>query len=266
MCTTSWRRPAALALLVATACSAAPADYGKIELLRDTWGIPHVFSDTDTGAMYGLGYATAQERGFQMTYSLRIIQGRLAEVVGDRPRGNRNETAVEHDRKMRTFGWARAAARTAANLDAATRELLAAYCDGVNDSFAAQQRAGTLHPLFKQLGVTPEPWTPADCLLSWWHLAQFFASDGTRDLLVWRNRTNPRPGQPQPPQPGPLWFDDAAAVVQRGDVSEQWLRARRGIRSAHGLSRATPATRRARSSVTRGWWAARAPPRARRCW
>jgi acyl-homoserine lactone acylase PvdQ len=41
-------------MLVVTICSGAaapgPAD-GKIELLRDTWGIPHVFSDTDTGAM-----------------------------------------------------------------------------------------------------------------------------------------------------------------------------------------------------------------------
>jgi penicillin amidase len=208
--------------------------YGRIELIRDTWGIPHVFSETDAGAMYGLGFATAEERGFQMTYNLRIIQGRLAEIVGERQRGNRNETAVDHDRKMRTFGWARAAGRTAANLDHDTRRLLQAYCDGVNDSFAAQKAAGTLHPLFKELEVTPEPWTPADCLLSWWHLAQFFATDGTRDLMVWRNRTNPRPGQPQPPQPRSTWADDSTAVVQRDEVSEAWLRKAERFREKHG--------------------------------
>ena len=142
------------------------------------WGIPHLFSDTDAGAMYGLGYATAEERGFQMTYSLRIIQGRLAEVIGDRPQGRRKETAVDHDRKMRTFGWGRAAARTAANLDSGTLQLLQAYCEGVNDSFAKKKIAATWHPLFKKFEVTPEPWTPADCLVSWWHLAQFFATDG----------------------------------------------------------------------------------------
>jgi penicillin G amidase len=217
---------AVVALAIVAACSVAEcaAPEGKVEVLRDTWGIPHVFADTDAGAMYGLGYVTAQERGFQMTYSLRIIQGRLAEVVGDRARPNGRDTAVSHDRRMRTYGWARAAARTAANLDAPTRELMAAYCDGVNDSFAAQGRDGTLHPLFTQLGVAPEPWTPADCLLSWWHLAQFFATDGTRDLMMWRNRTNPPPEQPQQPKPGPLWFDDATAVVQRGDVSDAWLK------------------------------------------
>src|SRR6185436_14581079 len=99
-----------------------------IDLVRDTWGIPHVFSETDAGAMYGLGSATAEQRGFQMTYNLRIIQGRLAEVLGDRQRGSRKETAVDHDRQMRTLGWSRAAARTAANLEPATRKLLVAYC------------------------------------------------------------------------------------------------------------------------------------------
>ena len=37
------------------AASPGAAD-GKIELLRDTWGVPHVLSDTDNGAMYGLDY------------------------------------------------------------------------------------------------------------------------------------------------------------------------------------------------------------------
>jgi penicillin amidase len=225
-----------LALLLAIASSAASSDYGKVELLRDTWGIPHVFSDTDRGAMYGLGYATAQERGFQMTYGLRIMQGRLAEVIGDRQKGGRRETALDNDRRMRTFGWTRAAARITSNLDKDTKGLLEAYCDGVNASFDAQRKAGTLHPLFQKLGVTPEKWTPADCLLSWWHVAQFFAGDGTRDLMVWRNLLHPQPGQPAPPQPGASWGDEGAAVVQRKDVSESWLREVEQFCSAHGLS------------------------------
>jgi penicillin amidase len=212
-----------LLIAVLPAFAAPKAEYGKIELLRDTWGIPHVFSETDAGAMYGLGYATVEEHGFQMTYSLRIFQGRLAELIGERQRGNRNETSVDNDRKMRTFGWERAADRTAMNLDPDTLALLEAYCEGVNDSFAAQQKDGRLHPLFAKLNVSPEPWTPADCLMSWWHLAQFFATDGTRDLMAWRNRRNPPPGRPVP-GPRPEWADDSTAVVQRDDVSEEWLK------------------------------------------
>lgn len=233
-------RQLALAVLLLTAAFAfaePPKRYGKIELIRDTWGIPHIFATTDAGAMYGLGYATAEERGFQMTYSLRIIQGRLAEIVGERPRGNRRETALDNDRKMRTFGWARAAARTAPNLDRGTRQLLAAYCEGVNDGFAAQKAAGTLHPLFQQLGVTPEPWAPPDCLLSWWHLAQFFATDGTRDLMVARNRANPRPGQPLAPVSRTSWMDDSTSVVQRDDVSDAWLKQVEKFSTARGLGK-----------------------------
>jgi len=226
--------PLSLLLLVAipvppaTARPAAlpPKAYGRIELIRDRWGIPHVFADTDEGAMYGLGYACAEERGFQMVHSLRIIQGRLAELIGDAPKLRRRETAVSNDRKMRTFGFYRAAKRVAANLDAETLALLRAYCRGVNDGFAANR--GTRHPLFAKLDVEPEPWTPADCIVSWWHLAQFFATDGTRDLLSWRNLTGAapagRPGRGPRPKPGPLWIDEEAAVVQRADVSDEWVR------------------------------------------
>ena len=238
---TSYRRLPLVAFiacaLVATASvlAAPKASYGDIDLLRDPWGIPHVFSSTDSGAIYGLGYATAEERGFQMTYSLRIIQGRLAEIAGDRPKTSGRETALQSDRKMRTFGWARAATRTSQNLDPETRQLLEAYCEGVNDGFSAQEKAGRLHPLFQRLGFKPEPWTPADCLLSWWHVAQFFAGDGTRDLMVWRNRVNPRYGQPQPPQAGRTWFDDSTAVVQRSAVSDGWARRVEEFVSVHGL-------------------------------
>ncbi|HXG10023.1 MAG TPA: penicillin acylase family protein [Gemmataceae bacterium] len=38
--------------------------YGKVELLRDPWGIPHVFAESDAGAMYGLGHAVAEDRGY----------------------------------------------------------------------------------------------------------------------------------------------------------------------------------------------------------
>jgi penicillin amidase len=54
-------------------------------------------------------------------------------------------------------------------------------------------------------------------------VGQFFATDGTRDLLVWHNKNNPRPGQPEF-RPADLWKDDTTAVVQRDDVSDAWLR------------------------------------------
>jgi acyl-homoserine lactone acylase PvdQ len=112
---------------------------GRVELVRDQWGVPHIFARTDAGAMYGLGYATAQDRAFQMYYNLRIIQGRLAETVGDvkvgvtrqLPQGR--NSALRSDIKMRTIGYYRAARETARRLDPELRELMEAYCRGVND-------------------------------------------------------------------------------------------------------------------------------------
>ena len=183
-------------------------------------------------------------------------------VEGKKPR-------LDNDRRMRTFGWARAASRIAAKLDPGTRGLLEAYCEGVNASFAAQQKAGTLHPLFKQLEVAPEKWTPADCLLSWWHVAQFFAGDGTRDLMVWRNRTAAATRRTRDRRnPAPPGWMIRAAVVQREDVSEEWLREVEQFCATRALTRAGVAATRTtrRSSAMRGWWEARGRPRVRRCW
>lgn len=225
---------------------------GDIEILRDSWGIPHVFAHTDAGAFHGLGYATAEDRAFQMTYSLRIIQGRLAEVIGEVRQLNRNDTSVDHDRKMRTFGFYRAARRAAANLDSETRGLLQAYCDGVNAYF--REHHEDPHPLFARTGLEPESWTPADCLASWWHLGQFFATDGTRDLIAGRNkaagRTPGRGARGRTPQPGagrdsempaasgeltPMPPDDEPAVVKRSDVPAEWIERTFCYAREHGL-------------------------------
>ncbi len=203
-----------------------------VEILRDTWGIPHVFAETDAGAFYGLGYATAQDRAFQMHFNLRIIQGRLAEVVGERPHGRRKETSVQNDVKMRTFGFYRAAQAVAGNLDAESRSLLEAYSAGVNRYL--DQNVAKLNPLFKAFDLIPEPWTSADCIVSWWHVGQFFGTDGTREMIAWRNQQGQGRAAPgravrggrggrammRPPQIKP---DDSVAVIQEGDLPSGWI-------------------------------------------
>ncbi len=219
-------RPAAMMATLAAFTFAAtsvegselPSSYGEVELLRDSWGVPNVFAKTDEGAMYGLGYATAQDRGFQMHYFLRMTQGRLSEVLGTvdkkKKSGAGQNNTVQHDRLMRAIGFGSAADEAARNLDPKTLGLLEAYSAGVNDYFA--NSAEREHYLFEQTGLEREPWKPADCLLSWWHLAQFFAKNGLRDRL---NSSEPpvRPGRAGPK------IDDDAAVVRREDVSEQWI-------------------------------------------
>ncbi|MHC4116934.1 MAG: penicillin acylase family protein [Planctomycetota bacterium] len=201
-----------------TAFASAAPGYGRVELLRDSWGVPHVFADTDEGAMYGLGYATAEDRGFQMHYFLRMMQGRMTEVFGDiekhKAGGTGPKTTLEHDRVMRMFGFVQAADRAVRNLDSETLGLLEAYSAGVNDYFA--KNADDEHYLFDKIGLQREAWKPADCILSWWHFAQFFSKNGLRDT------PSLKPQAPRRPAPG-VFIDDDAAVVRREDVSQQWI-------------------------------------------
>ncbi|MHC4399882.1 MAG: penicillin acylase family protein [Planctomycetota bacterium] len=258
----TWLVIVLLAWMATAPFASAAESYGKVELIRDQWGVPHVLAETDAGAMYGLGYATAEDRGFQMHYNLRIIQGRLAEVVGEVKKLRRDDTSIQNDRKMRTFGFYRAAKQVAESLDDQTLALLEAYSRGVNDYFEKNRQKR--NPTFDEVGLAVEPWTPADSIVSWWHLAQFFATDGTRDLLHWRNLTQGGPqgrgpaaarggarrgapgaarrgrdlprGRPQPTGDiKQLPPDDSTAVVQREDVTDAWLRRCAAFLREHGF-------------------------------
>lgn len=146
-----------------------------VEIVRDGWGVAHVFAATDHDAHFGLGYAHAQDRLWQMEWQRRIGAGRLSEVVG--------VDGLEADKYLRTLGVRRAAEALVDTLSPEARAALEAYAGGVN---AVIDQSRPLPPEFVLLGVRPEPWTPADSL-SWmkmmaWNLA------GNHDVELLRTR------------------------------------------------------------------------------
>lgn len=207
---------------------------GTVELLRDRWGVPHVFAESDAGAMYGLGQAVAEDRGFQMHYNLRMMQGRLAEISGEPLPDSKAKSPLANDRRMRTFGYYRAAQSMAARLDPETKTLLAAYSAGVNDWF--ESHPAQQHPLFAKVGLRPEPWSPADCIASWWHLGQFFAGDGLGDLENYKVLSS---GKKLVPAVN-LIYDDSASVVGREDVSPEWIARVKRFQAEHLHAPAPP--------------------------
>src|SRR5437773_10702603 len=96
----------------------------RAEVLRDSYGVPHIYAQTAHDVFYLQGYVTAQDRLFQMDLYRRAGAGRLAQVLGD--------PALDSDKQFRTFGLARVAARGLALLRADTRGNLPAYADRVN--------------------------------------------------------------------------------------------------------------------------------------
>src|SRR6185437_16138574 len=127
---------------------------GTVEILRDGHGMPHIFAAAVPDLYFGLGYALAQDRLWQLDYYRRRAQGTLAEVLG-RP-------GLASDREARTLGFARIAQEELARLPRATLDVVQAYADGVNAAVA--QTAGRLPIEFDVLGYRPAPWSPLDTL------------------------------------------------------------------------------------------------------
>lgn len=125
-----------------------------VEVIRDRWGIPHVYARSRADLAFAQGFVHAQDRLWQMELNRRTASGRLAEVFG--------EPAVGTDRFLRTIGLRRAAEAHLRGLAPETRVHLDAYAAGVN-AFIRQAR-GRLPLEFVILGLTPEPWSPADTL------------------------------------------------------------------------------------------------------
>jgi penicillin amidase len=127
----------------------------RAEILRDSYGVPHIYAQTAHDLFYLQGYATAQDRLFQMDLYRRAGAGRLAEVLG--------EPALDSDMQFRTFGLARVAARELTLVRDETRANLTAYADGVN---AFLEGHGDTLPLeFVILGYRPERWSAVDSLV-----------------------------------------------------------------------------------------------------
>lgn len=118
-----------------------------VRVYSDTFGIPHVFADTESDALQALGYLHASDRLWQMEMFRRIAAGRLSEVFGT--------PGLATDRFVRTLGTGEAARAAAENLAPAERRRIEAYVSGVN-AFLSRHRA--LPPEFRFLRVKPEPW------------------------------------------------------------------------------------------------------------
>jgi penicillin amidase len=134
---------------------ALPGLTHPVDILRDRYGIPHIYAETRPDALFALGFVHAQDRLFQMEFARRIGQGRLSELLG--PPGKST------DKLMRTLDLAGASERALAHLPASTRMALDAYAAGVNAFLAWNKKP--LPPEFTLLGFRPEAWRPADSAL-----------------------------------------------------------------------------------------------------
>jgi penicillin amidase len=148
----------------------------QVEIARDGDRIVTVRAQDEADAFFALGFVHAQDRLFQMEMMRRIGAGRLSEVVGPDTLGI--------DTFMRILGLYRLAEAEAAALPADMRATVDAYVAGVNAFL--ETRGGALPPEFQLMGVTPEPWQPADSLVWGKMMALQLSDNWSQELLRYR--------------------------------------------------------------------------------
>jgi len=145
-------RRLAVTLLCASACVpvcaaeavAIPPAAKRVTILRDTWGIPHVYGKTDADAVFGLMYAQAEDDFKRIERNYINAMGRLAEVEG--------EGELYRDLRMKLFISPEQLKAEYRRSPAWLKQLMVAFADGLNYFLAT-------HPEVKPALITRfEPW------------------------------------------------------------------------------------------------------------
>ncbi len=191
----------------------------EADIVRDEYGVPHIFAASNRTGFYALGYATAQDRLFQMHHSRSYVRGTLSEYFAVPPAAGSagddarefNAKLLKHDRKMRYVGFARYAEASWNKLPNDVPELLQAYADGVNAYLNSSEFV--LPPAFVAAGLTDvPPWTPADSLLAWQRVGMIAgAPDLGNEILKMNDCADGTCTPPTCDRP----LDEDAAIVQK---------------------------------------------------
>ena len=96
----------------------------EVEVLRDRWGVPHIYASNMRDLVFAVGYIQAQDRLWQMEFNRRVSSGTLAEVLG--------EPALEYDRMTRRIGFRRVSEADWLEAEATEKAVLEAFSAGVN--------------------------------------------------------------------------------------------------------------------------------------
>lgn len=179
---------------------------GPVEILRDRWGVPHIYARSEEDLFFAQGYVHAQDRLWQMELQRRIGAGRLSELFG--------ETTLATDRFFRVLGLHRAAEAELAALGDEERRVLEVYANGVNAYL--RQRRGRLGLEFTLLRRQPDPWRPVDSL--YWAKAMAFNLSCNLFSEVLRSRLAARLGAERAADLEPSYpADNPTTVAGDGD-------------------------------------------------
>lgn len=127
----------------------------SVEIYKNKYGIPQVIAPDLSDAMFGVGFAQASDRLWQMDYLRRVARGELAEILGSK--------AIRFDQYFRSLQLKEASEIVLKNIDSLSLLLLESFSNGVN--LFIEKNLNKLPIEFQALDYKPKPWTPLDCIL-----------------------------------------------------------------------------------------------------
>jgi len=129
-----------------------------VEVLRDRWGVAHIYAQSQHDLFFAQGFVAAQDRLFQMELWKRAGQGRLAEILGP--------SALARDVNARLLQYRGDMNAEYESYSPDTQSILTAFTDGINAYIASLTAPGGpgLPVEFQLAGFAPDAWHPGDCL------------------------------------------------------------------------------------------------------
>ncbi len=152
------RSDAQRALAVVSGRVQTPGLHHAVRVLRDRWGVAHIYAQDSHDLFFAQGLVAAQDRLFQMELWKRAGQGRLSEVLGPQ--------ALARDVNARALQYRGDMRREYSSYSPDTQAILTAFTDGINAYIRTLTATGGpgLPVEFRLAGFAPEDWHPEDCL------------------------------------------------------------------------------------------------------
>ena len=183
-----------------------------VDIIRDTYGMPHIYAQTDNDAYFAVGYCMAQDRLFQMDLARRLSKGRLAEILG--------KDLVSVDKFFRTITAGKSFDDIVADYTPETRSAVNAYAAGVN-YFIAHHK-GPLPIEFSILGYEPDPWQASDSVAVHYYMAWDLNSGLSIEML--HAAVIDKVGPEMAKDIFPAYPDDYPTIIPEGTASLDFLK------------------------------------------
>ncbi len=131
----------------------APGLERPVEILKDRWGISHIYAETEHDLFFAQGYNAARDRLFQLEVWRRQATGTVAAILGP--------DEIERDRGTRLFRFRGDLEAELNHYHPRGGEIVRAFVEGINAWVAETERDPSLLPIeFEILGIRPGRWTP----------------------------------------------------------------------------------------------------------